>query len=119
MTEPKRNKSLDSLEPYVKERVERLLKAMKARGFDPIIFEARRSLERQKWLYGIGRTHQTRRRPVTWTMHSRHIVGKAVDVISKSRLWDWPEFFAALKREAAVVGLHTLAVEQCHVQFGD
>jgi hypothetical protein len=117
MTEPTRNKDINSLEPYVRDRVIKLLDAMKHRGFDPIIFEAHRSIERQKWLYGIGRTHQLDRRPVTWTLRSKHLVGKACDIVSKSHLWDYPAFYKALKQEAKKVGLKTLRVEQCHVEW--
>ena len=39
--EPKRNTDLNSLEPYVAERVRRILKRMDARGYDPVVFEAR------------------------------------------------------------------------------
>jgi hypothetical protein len=117
MKEPPRCKDINELEPYVRDRVARLIKAMEARGFDPIVFESRRSIERQKWLYGIGRVHQKNRRPVTWTMQSKHIVGKAVDIISKSHLWDYPDFYRALKQEAKKVGLKVLKVEQCHVEW--
>ena len=118
MSEPKRNKDLHSLEPYVRDRVEAMMAAMRSRGFDPVVFEARRSLERQRWLYGIGRTHSKTRKPVTWTMKSKHIHGKACDIVSASRLWDWPEFFVALRQEARKVGLTTLSFEACHVQWG-
>jgi hypothetical protein len=43
------------------------------------VFEARRTLERQKRLYASGRT-----RPgniLTQTMNSKHLLGKSVDVV--------------------------------------
>lgn len=123
MKEPERQTSLDTLESYVADRIRRVISRMEARGFDPVVFEAARTLERQQWLYGIGRTHDLKRKPVTWTMASRHIPhppakGKAADIISKSRGWNWPEFYQALREEAQREGLRTLSVEQCHVQFG-
>lgn len=122
MKEPPRQTSLDTLEPYVAERVARVLAAMQARGFDPIIFEAARTVERQRWLYGVGRTHSKHRKPVTWTLNSRHIPrngakGKAADIISKRRGWDWPQFYTALAQEARKEGLKVLRVERCHVEW--
>lgn len=117
MREPRRNKDIDSLVPYVAERVNKILAAMEGRGFDPVVFEARRSEVRQKWLYGIGRTHDLNRKPVTWTLKSKHLVGKAADIISKSRFWNWPEFFCALREEANKQGMHVLRSEQCHIEW--
>ena len=117
MKEPPRQTSLDGLQVYLRPRVEQVLARMTERGFDPIIFEARRSEERQRWLYGIGRTHSLRRKPVSWTLNSLHIKGKAVDIISKTRKWDWPAFYVALKIEAKAVGLSTIPQEGCHVEW--
>lgn len=118
MAEPPRNKSIDSLAPYVADRVRLVLAAMKKRGYDPVIFEALRTSERQVYLYGIGRTHSKRRKPITWTLTgSYHLKAKAVDIISRSRGWDWPEFYAALHEEGHKVGLHTIAQEGCHLQW--
>ena len=103
-------------EPFQK-KIEVLLERMKKRGFDPKVFETKRSLDRQKWLYGYGRTHHIGCKPKTWTMKSRHISGKAADIISKSKFWNWPEFFSALRHEAVTLGLEVLDVEQCHVQW--
>lgn len=119
MKEPARIKTVDRLVPYVAIRVKVVLSALKARGFDPIVFESLRTDERQRYLYAIGRTIQKNRKPVTYTMHSRHMVGKAADIISKSRGWDHPAFFKALKEEASKVGMKTLSFEACHIQFGD
>ncbi|MCX8053181.1 MAG: hypothetical protein N3B12_05185 [Armatimonadetes bacterium] len=115
--EPARCTNISSLWEPFRRKVERLLERMRGRGFDPIIFEAARSRQRQEWLYGVGRTHHKGRKPVTWTMTSRHLVGKAADIVSKSRGWDWPEFFDALKSEASRLGLETIPQEGCHVQW--
>lgn len=46
--------------------------------FDFIVVEGRRSLERQQYLYSKGRTIAG---PiVTWTMNSKHLTGRAVDL---------------------------------------
>lgn len=118
MKEPPRNNKIESLwEPFAA-RIKTLIARMIALGYDPVIFEALRSEARQKWLYGIGRTHSKRRKAVTWTVHSRHLVGKAVDIISKSHGWNWPEFYEALHHEIHQIdGLSLIAVEACHVQW--
>jgi hypothetical protein len=115
--EPRRQTDLDTLQSYVADRVREVITAMQAAGFDPIVFEARRELARQKWLYGVGRTHDKNRKPVTWTMNSLHIPGKAADIISKRRGWNWPEFYVALHAAAHKVGLHTIAQEGCHIEW--
>jgi len=115
--EPARRTDMDSLWEPFRRKVERLLERMKERGFDPIVFDALRTRERQEWLYGFGRTHHKNRKPITWTMNSRHLVGKAADIVSRSRGWSWPEFFAALKSEAEMLGLETIPQEGCHVQW--
>lgn len=115
--EPKRQTDLKLLAPYVEARVRKMFAAMVRRGYDPIAFETLRTEARQKWLYSIGRTRQKNRKPVTFTMHSKHFGGKAVDVISAKHGWNDSKFFKALKEEAAKVGLHTLDFEACHVEF--
>ena len=117
MKEPPIQNNVELLWNPFRAKIEILLKRMNQRGFDPKPFETMRSLERQKWLYGYGRNHHIGLKPKTWTMNSRHIPGKAVDIVSKSRWWDWPEFFIALKVEAKKLGLKVLDVEQCHVEW--
>ncbi len=120
--EPRRDCDINSLEPYLVERVQKVLDAMRARHMDPIPFETRRTVERQAWLYGVGRTHSLARKPVTYvdgvrklSMHQR---GKAVDIVSRSLLWNAPPaFWNALKAEAKKVGLHTLSFEACHCEW--
>ena len=115
--EPPRNNHIDSLWSPFRHKIAVLLQRFAARGFDPVLFEAARSRERQEWLYGYGRTHHKGCKPVTWTMHSRHLVGKAADIISKKRGWAWPQFYDALKEEAARLGLQVIPQERCHIQW--
>jgi len=115
--EPKRETKLVLLVPYFRNRVIALLDRMKARGFDPVVFETRRSKKRQQYLYWIGRRIQKNRKPVTWTMNSRHNVGKAVDIISGEYGWNDKAFFDALAEEANIQGLHVISTERCHVQW--
>ena len=116
--EPPRVKDISSLWEPFRQRVELLLTRMRSRGYDPVIFEAKRTRERQQWLYGFGRTHHLASRPVTWTLDSRHIPGKAVDIISKSRGWQYTAFYLALREEAErIPGLRVLWIEACHVEW--
>lgn len=115
--EPPRNNKMTSLEPAFARKIGVLLARMTAYGFDPIVFEAKRSVERQKWLYGIGRgKNSDGRKPVTWTLKSNHFKGTAVDIVSHSHLWNHPKFFARLKVEAVKLGLYVIPQEGCHVQ---
>lgn len=122
--EPPRKSDLSLLVDYFADRVRRVIAALEARGFDPVPWETLRSQERQDWLYGIGRTHSLSRKPVTWTLKSRHLVGKACDLVSRSRLWAWPAFYVALREEALKEGLRDAAggkkfnIEGCHIQWG-
>ncbi len=52
-------------------------------------------------------------------MNSRHLVGKAADIISKKRGWNWPEFYDALHVEAEKLGLEVIPQERCHVQWNE
>jgi len=120
--EPKRDRDINHLQPYLIPRVLAILNAMKARGFDAMPFETLRSQARQNYLYGIGRRYLLTRKPVTFLdgVHkfSMHQKGKAVDVVSQSQLWNAPtSFWSALKSEAAKVGLHSLGFEKCHVEW--
>lgn len=119
MSDTAREYRLGALVPYVAERVERILERMRARGFDPMVFETHRSQERQNWLYGIGRTHDFHRKPVTWTKTgSKHLVGKAADIISRKDFWNAPPaFWIALRQEANKEGMHVLRAEKCHIEW--
>jgi len=129
MNEPKRDNTLNNTVGYFALRVQNIISRMQARGYDPIVFEGKRSVARQRWLYGQGRTAAQCKAAgiptryahpgtvVTRTLDSLHIKGKAADIVSKSKLWSWPDFFAALKQEAAREDLHTLGFEQCHVEW--
>ena len=115
--EPKRTNAIDKLWGPLQPRVHRLFAAMGDQGFDPVAFETLRTMARQRWLYGYGRTHHRNKRPVTWTMQSKHLVGKAIDVISKKHGWGNPKFYQALHREAKKVCLHRIAREACHLEW--
>jgi D-alanyl-D-alanine dipeptidase len=116
MPEPIIQKNINLLRPNFRNKIEELMNVMEMKGYDPIIFESLRSNSRQNWLYSIGRTYQKNRKPVTWTLQSKHLTGEACDIISKSKGWNNPKFFEALQHEAHLLGLHTIPQEQCHIQ---
>jgi hypothetical protein len=97
---------------------------MRTLGFTPAIYETRRSEARQAWLFGVGRTHDMDRKPVTWTMHSQHLpdangLGQAADIIDAHSGWDNPRFFDTLALQAHAVGLYTIPEERCHIQLSN
>jgi hypothetical protein len=121
VSEPLRESSVDLLKPEFARKVKAVILDLQSHGLDPVVFESARSQERQDWLYAQGRT-----RPgsiVTWTHHSRHILGEAADVISQLRGWDCPHFYELLKSSALAHGLRdcengtSWRREQCHIQL--
>ena len=119
LKEPPIDNDPSHLWPPFYQRIQTLFDALIKRGFDPKIFEGKRSQERQDWLYGYGRTHHKGCKPITWTRESKHLVGKAVDVISKKSLWASSAFYTALREEVEKIsGIGTLyPAESCHVQW--
>lgn len=130
IAEPRRNDLIAELTSYLQPRVRAILNGMRARGFDPQVYETYRTQERQCYLYGKGRTAAQLKKAkvdpkwaqpgltkVTYTLDSMHRKRKAVDIISKSRKWAWPAFFVALKEEAAKEDMHTLGFERTHVEW--
>jgi hypothetical protein len=101
-----RKDRLDGLDPSFRKKLEGVLSALRRRGFKPWVFEGLRTAERQKYLYSIGRRGKRGERPVTWTLQSRHLSGKAADVIDADKLWATDEsFWDALADEAKRAGL--------------
>lgn len=102
-------KDLETVAPQLRGKVARVIERMKNEyGHDVSIVEASRSQERQDWLYEQGRT---RSGPiVTWTRHSAHTRGDAVDVMIDGA-WDNAAGFARLQRIASEEGLRTLGMQ--------
>jgi hypothetical protein len=73
MTEPKRNSDINSLSPAFRKKFDLWWAEVLSKYPNAVIFEALRTKERQQWLYGVGRTHSFKRKPVTWTLNSRHL----------------------------------------------
>lgn len=115
--EPKRVCDLNLLEPEFREKIELLLAELRKYPYKPVLFETWRSAERQNWLYGVGRTHDRARKPVTWTLNSKHMSGIAVDIIDNDSLWSSKLFFQALGSQARKLGLYQAEHEPCHIQM--
>jgi len=74
--------SLDNLDPEFRKKLDQLVDALKARGFEPLIHETYRSEERQNWLYERGRSLPG---PIVTDARDPsghgHGAGKAADII--------------------------------------
>lgn len=117
LSEPSRYSGVDRLSPEFGYRLGRLMQWMCERGLRPKVFETWRSRERQRWLWGYGRTHHVGHPEVTWTKESRHEKGLAADVIDEQRGWSSGAFFDRLSEGAAKFGLETLPHDRGHVQM--
>lgn len=70
-------------------------RAIEISEVDFTVMEGVRTLERQRELYAQGRTDPGK--IVTWTMKSRHIEGKAVDLVPYPLDWNDLEKFNKIK----------------------
>lgn len=89
-------KSLERLQG-VDERLVRVVKrAIQLTTQDFSVLEGVRSVARQKELYAQGRTKPGK--IVTWTMRSKHIEGKAVDLVPYPLDWNTASKFDAISK---------------------
>ena len=90
-------------------KLDRVLARMEKQGHDPIIFEALRTDERQRFLWGFGRLYDDGRGVVTYSKTAErtwHGYGLAVDIISKRHAWNAPaSFWTALGEACRAEGL--------------
>lgn len=97
-------RSLALVAPELQARVSRVMERMKEEtGQDVVVTETLRSQARQNALFAQGR--DVPGRVVTWTQHSKHTEGLAVDVTLPG---GGAQDYAALQRIATEEGLHTL-----------
>lgn len=91
---------LGQLDFAVRQRFEDVVKGMEARGWKPLVVETRRSKARQAWLL---------LKRATRTLRSKHLTGRAMDVIDGRWKWaDVPvEFMVCLAFQAQEHGLST------------
>jgi hypothetical protein len=99
--------SVSSLVPTVRLPIARVLARMRSRGFEPRVWETRRSLGRAEMLAKKG----------TGITRSMHRLGLAVDVVDARTLWLAPaKFWSALAEEAHREGFATLPGDRPHLQ---
>ena len=98
-------KDPSTLDPALRDRLERVIARMEQAGHVVTITETSRSQSRQDALYAQGRNAPGQ--VVTWTRQSRHTDGLAVDV-QVDGSWDNAEGYALLQTVASAEGLSTL-----------
>jgi peptidoglycan L-alanyl-D-glutamate endopeptidase CwlK len=105
---PTVSRDLALLAPAFRRVVEQAIEDCQARGLDAYVYEAYRSAELQALYYARGRTIVPPTKPVTYAatnLQSWHGYGLAVDVISRSKLWNQPDaWFAAVAESFARFG---------------
>ena len=87
--------SLDRLQGVDETLVNVVKRAIEISEVDFTVMEGVRTLERQRELYAQGRTAPGK--IVTWTMKSKHIEGKAVDLVPYPLDWNDLEKFNKIK----------------------
>ena len=113
------------LAPGFNARVTLVLADLIAGGFDPIVVEAFRTDERQRFLYGFGRVYDDGRGIVTMAKDaskSMHGYGLAVDIVSKSLGWGatpkfWEALASAAERHGCAAGLRWKMKDSPHIQW--
>lgn len=107
-------KDLSKIQKQTADKANVLQTVARKYGLMVVPFETLRTKERQAELYSIGRTIQKNKKPVTWTMHSLHLSGKAVDrVFEKTwRQWDRDSFWHIAK----LCWFEKVSNESCHTQ---
>ena len=89
------NTSLARLQGVDETLVNVVKRAIEISEIDFTVLEGKRSLERQRQLYAQGRTAPGK--IVTWTMNSRHVEGKAVDLVPYPLDWNDLDKFDKIK----------------------
>ena len=87
--DPRSEKNLATVQPQLQRLGRELLRRLAAEGLTFKVTSGNRTKEEQAELYAIGRTKPGV--PVTWTMKSRHIGGRAIDLTlfsGKNPVWE-------------------------------
>lgn len=90
------DRDLSKLAPLFKSRIILVVADMRTLGHDAFVFEAARSDDRARFLYGFSREYDDGRGIVTnarTAVGTWHFYCLAVDIISKSKLWGAPPEF--------------------------
>lgn len=88
------NKAFESLEPRFKPIVLEIMKRLEAKGWQPQVFEGRRTVAQQR---------EKVRRGVSKTMNSYHLTGMAADICDRRYAWNIPLSHQYWKDQGAIV----------------
>lgn len=101
------NRDINALEPEARDKAIKLLDALKAEGIPVMVNETRRSQAVQNAYYKQGRaplidvnaarvavglwtiSNEENRNPITYTLNSKHILGKAIDIVPLQNGKSW------------------------------
>jgi hypothetical protein len=87
--DPRSEKNLATVVPQLQKLGRELLRRLAAEGLTFKVIQGRRTPEEQAALYAKGRT--TKGPKVTWTLKSRHLTGRAIDIAlfqGKNVVWE-------------------------------
>jgi peptidoglycan L-alanyl-D-glutamate endopeptidase CwlK len=87
--DPRSEKNLATVVPQLQKLGRELLRRLAAEGLTFKVIQGRRTAQEQAALYAIGRTKPGRK--VTWTLKSRHLTGRAIDIAlfsGKNVVWE-------------------------------
>ena len=122
--EDRRQTDLDTLHPVFRAKVEAVITEIKNAKLTFEVFEARRSPQRQRYLYAKGRTAAGSKVTNAKAWESYHQYGLAVDFVLKTNgNWDWStagangQAWKELHKIAAKHGLEPLSWELPHLQL--
>ena len=113
---PPINNDINSLNSKFRVKFDARWKEVIAKYPNAVVFECRRSQERQNWLYAQGRTRPGKM--VTWTLNSNHKDWNAVDIVFRNngvlqRVWPYEDLIQMAKK----YGIRNLKPkETCHFE---
>jgi len=95
------NNNIDSLSPNFRKKFDLRRAEVISKYPNAVVFEARRSQERQNWLYSQGRSRPGK--VVTWTRNSNHKDWNAVDIVFRNnwvlqRAWPYNDLIEMAKK---------------------
>ena len=113
---PPINSDINSLNPNFRKKFDLWRAEVISKYPNAVVFEARRSQERQNRLYAQGRTRPGKM--VTWTLNSNHKDWNAVDIVFRNngvlqRVWPYDDLIEMAKK----YGIRNLKPkETCHFE---
>ncbi len=97
--------ALATLDEDFRAKVERVLEALEAKGWEPVVVSGRRTREQQRKILAAGRSR---------TLHSHHLCGRAADIMDRRHGWKglasdpnfkfWTDLGAAARAQGLVWG---------------